>query len=193
MNQRLRLKLIITDFDGTLVDSFRANLKAYQVAFASQGLELKEEDYRRCFGLRFERFMQEMHIYDQEVKYKIRMQKGDSYPRFFDRLKINKVLLSFIRSFKASGGKTAIASTARKKNLMNALEYIGASEDFDLIIAGEDVKNGKPSPEIYNTVLEKMNVKADEAIVFEDSQVGFESAEAAGISYIKVDSSFYGD
>lgn len=188
-----RIELIITDFDGTLVDTFAANYRAYQHAFGSVGKVLTEEDYRNCFGFRFEKFMQTMNIDDEEIASKIREEKCRCYPDFFDYLKVNKALLQFIRSFRASGGKTAIASTARKRNLMNALSYIGAFEDFDLILAGEDVVNGKPSPEIYHSVLTRLDVKACNAIVFEDSEVGFLSAEAAGIKYVKVDSTFYGD
>ena len=51
------IKAIITDFDGTLVDTFEANLRAYQQAFADQGLSLTSDTYRECFGYRFERFM----------------------------------------------------------------------------------------------------------------------------------------
>ena len=47
------IKLLIVDFDGTLVDTFRANFMAYQEAFNQVGLALKEVDYRHCFGFRF--------------------------------------------------------------------------------------------------------------------------------------------
>ena len=40
-------------------------------------------------------------------------------------------------------GKTAIASTARKENLMNALKYLGVVDLFDLIYTGQDVENGE--------------------------------------------------
>ena len=42
------IKLLIVDFDGTLVDTFRANFMAYQEAFNQVGLALKEVDYRHC-------------------------------------------------------------------------------------------------------------------------------------------------
>ena len=47
------VKLFITDFDGTLVNTYAANLAAYQKAFAQLGLNLLAEEYRRCFGSRF--------------------------------------------------------------------------------------------------------------------------------------------
>ena len=52
------IRAIITDFDGTLVDTFDANLKAYQKAFGEVGVVLSEEKYRECFGFRFDRFME---------------------------------------------------------------------------------------------------------------------------------------
>ena len=44
------IKAIITDFDGTLVDTFEANLRAYQEAFYQVGITLMAEKYRECFG-----------------------------------------------------------------------------------------------------------------------------------------------
>ena len=46
------IKAIITDFDGTLVDTFQANLQAYQKAFQAVGKDITAEKYRECFGLR---------------------------------------------------------------------------------------------------------------------------------------------
>lgn len=180
------IKLLISDFDGTLVNTFEANFMAYKKAFADNGLSLSEDDYRRCFGLRFEKFMDAINVDNLEIRHSIRELKAKYYPEYFDRLKVNAPLLSFIEAFHRQGGKTAIASTARRKNLEAALDHIGARTAFDLILAGEEVKKGKPSPEIYLTTLQHFGCQPSEALVFEDSEVGMQSAEAAGIAYIKV-------
>lgn len=180
------IRAIITDFDGTLVDTFEANLRAYQKAFAEVGITLTAERYRECFGYRFERFMTAMAIYDDGIAHKIKEAKKEYYPQFFGFLKSNKALIDLIASFKAMGGKTAIASTARKENLMNAVEYLGISGIFDLIYAGADVKQGKPSPEIYLKAMDALGVLPDETLIFEDSQVGIEAAKASGADYMIV-------
>ena len=118
-------------------------------------------------------------------------QKCDCYPEYFEHLRVNEPLLDFLRAFRRSGGLTAIASTAREQNLRNALRHIGAENHFNLILAGENVSKGKPDPEIYLTVLESLGVSPREAVVFEDSDVGFRAAEAAGIEYIKVNSLYF--
>lgn len=189
-----QVKLLITDFDGTLVDTFEANFLAYQKAFAMFGLELTEQQYRDCFGFRFDDFMSHMGINDNDTKNGIRLAKGDFYPLFFDKLIVNDPLLTLLKTFKNSGGLTAVASTARKENLMNALNFIDAADAFSLILTGEDVKQGKPNPAIYNKVLETLNVLPAEALIFEDSSVGISAANAAYVDYVQITKEyFYGN
>ena len=187
----MAIRLLISDFDGTLADTFEANYRAYQQAFSECGLELTRNRYRECFGLRFDRFMDAMGIDDSDIRKAIQSKKGECYPDYMEFLEVNQYLLDFIRAFRRSGGKTAIASTAREKNLHNALRHIGAEKDFDLILAGESVSNGKPDPEIYLSVLERLGINADEALVFEDSEVGFKAATEAKIKYIPINNTFF--
>jgi len=182
----MEIKLLITDFDGTLVNTFRANFLAYSHAFNEVNLCLTEGQYRQHYGLRFDDFMSAMGVDDVETRKHIRKIKGDCYPDFFDTLAVNQPLLDFIRMFHRNGGKTAVASTARGKNLNNALKHISAVNDFDLILAGEDVVQGKPSPEIYLTVMNRMDVTPDETLIFEDSNVGLQAARASGARFIKI-------
>lgn len=180
------IKLLVTDFDGTLVNTFQANLLAYQEAFGQVGLELTAEQYRRCFGLRFDKFMLAMGINDPSTSSKIRELKKQVYPRFFEHLQINQPLASLIATFHRQGGKTAIASTARRENLENALVHTSLANLFDLILAGEQVRNGKPDPEIYNTVMQHFGVSPAETLIFEDSDTGLLAAERSGAHFIKI-------
>lgn len=180
------IKAIITDFDGTLVDTFEANLRAYQEAFNQVGITLSVEKYRECFGFRFDCFMSAMGITDNTVAGTIKEFKKHSYPKYFNLLVPNKKLLELIYSFHQLGAKTAIASTARKENLMNAVNYLNIAHYFDLIYAGEDVKQSKPSPEIYLKAMNALGNNPEEVLIFEDSLVGFQAAKASGANYIQV-------
>ena len=180
------IKAIITDFDGTLVDTFQANLHAYQEAFFSVGKTLTHERYKECFGFRFERFMSAMGITDESEARKIREAKKAAYPKYFDFLMPNRGLIELISTFHSMGGKTAIASTARRENLMNAISFLGIEDSFDLIYSAQDVKEGKPSPEIYLNAMASLGVVRQETLIFEDSPVGFEAAKSSGARYIPV-------
>jgi beta-phosphoglucomutase len=94
--------------------------------------------------------------------------------------------MRFIISSKMQGIKTCIASTASRENLYNVLNHFNITNYFDIIITGENVTHGKPNPEVYNMALTLLDCEPDEALAFEDSDVGCEAAEGAEINYIKV-------
>ncbi len=180
------INAIITDLDGTLVDTFKANYLAYQRAFSDVGIVLHSETYRECFGLRFDRFMLQVGIKDTTTTKKIKELKKEYYPQYFDYLRPNKALIELIKTYKNIGLKTAIASTARKENLLNVIDFLKITDLFDVILAGEDVNNGKPSPEIYQVAMRMLNVTQEETLIFEDSEVGIKAAQASGAHCIKL-------
>jgi HAD superfamily hydrolase (TIGR01509 family) len=185
------IKAIITDFDGTLVDTFEANFTAYCLAFKLYGLEISREQYHACFGLRFDAFMDAMKIDDANLRSNIKKEKARVYPNCFNYLKPNVTLIDFIRKAKVSGVKTAIASTAQRGNLMNVLNYLMLEGLFDIIIAGDAVKEGKPNPEIYLTSMALLEVSPTETLVFEDTEVGLMAAERSGANVFKITGDYY--
>ena len=187
------IKAVICDFDGTLADTFSANYHAYQKAFGEQGLTLTEEDYRAAFGLCYDDFMRMMNIQDPQLAQTIRERKKELYPQYFHLLHPNNRLLDFVRSMHNSNVQTAIASTARKENLQNVVTYLGIEKDFDLIQSGNDVRHGKPDPEIYIRVMESLQVRPEEALIFEDTEIGIQAAQASGAQCIQVTSTWYLD
>ena len=187
----MKIRAIITDFDGTLVDTFEANYQAYHQAFANCGLCITREQYRECFGCRFDAFMERMGIRGNSMRERIRKEKAYLYPQCFDSLIPNQPLISFISKLKASGIKTAIASTAQQENLMNALSHLRLTHLFDEIIAGTHVMRGKPDPEIYLNAMEILGVCPQEALIFEDTEVGLQAADASGANYLRITSAFF--
>ncbi len=189
------VKAIITDFDGTLVDTFEANYEAYMLAFKRYyyeiGYGITREQYQACFGLRFDAFMDYMKVTDEDLRMKIKKEKARVYPMCFHSLKPNTTLIEFIRRSKKSGIKTAIASTAQRNNLMNVLNHLKLSDLFDVIIAGDAVKDGKPNPEIYLTSMKDLEVLPEDTLIFEDSEVGLQAAEASGANLIKITKDFF--
>ena len=175
------IKYIITDFDGTLVDTMKANMAAYTEAFEESGYGFSDKLYAKAFGLRFDDMCNVLGVTENKtVRDKIKTLKSEVYPKYFDLIKVNKELLHFIASI--PDVKVAIATTAAKKNFYNVMRYVLPGATVDVIVTGEDVKNGKPDPEVYNIAKEKLGVTDNsEVLVFEDSEVGIKAANNAGI------------
>lgn len=185
------IKAIITDFDGTLVDTFEANLRAYQEAFHKVGLSISSEQYKCFYGLRFDSLMNVMGVEDVRIKKIIKDAKHDIYPTFFDLIIPNYTLIDFLKKVKYSGIMVSLASTARRDNLNMVLKYLSLDELFDLIIAGDDVIKGKPDPEIYIQTMKQLNVSPEETLIFEDSDVGVSAASVCKANFIKISEHFF--
>lgn len=77
--------------------------------------------------------------------------------------------------------KIVLATMSHLSEAKKVTSVIGIYEKFDLILTKDDVKMGKPNPEIYLKVLEKLQLEAEECLVLEDSLNGIKAAQAAGI------------
>ena len=181
-----QIKALISDLDGTLVDTFEANYQTYKVVFKMHNIDMSRQFYEENFGLRIDDLCKKLNILDKDEINTIKVEKSNLYPLKFNYLKLNIYLLSVFRNAKQQGIKISLASTASKKNVYNVLNYFKLENLFDIIICGEDVSKGKPNPEVYETALKKFNISSNEALVFEDSEIGMKAAENANINYVKI-------
>ena len=83
---------------------------------------------------------------------------------------------------KARNFSLAVATTTPRNLTMERLKQTGLIDYFQVIVCGDEVKRRKPDPEIYTTVLMKMQCAAEDAIVFEDTGYGITAAYNAKIS-----------
>ncbi|MFQ5734045.1 MAG: HAD family hydrolase [Planctomycetaceae bacterium] len=79
-----------------------------------------------------------------------------------------------------------VATSSSRGYLEGMLERFELSHRFPMTLAAEDVSHGKPHPEIYLTAAERMQVRPDEMLVFEDSETGTRAATAANAVVVSV-------
>lgn len=181
------IRLILTDFDGTLVDTVRANALAYCRALAEAGRRLDPQEYaRRWFGMRCGEFLREFGIDDPSLIEHIRRRKIVLYPTFFDTVQLNRPLWDFFQTFRAGGGRVWIVSTGQRDNIDHLVDYLGLRDGVDGILGGSDVQRSKPAPDCFLRVMEAEGVSPDRTLIFEDSAVGLEAARRSGAAYIRV-------
>lgn len=169
--------LYITDFDGTLVDTREANYLSYKEVFKKiYNYDLTEQDYYNNFGLRINELLETLKL-DVDKMSDVKKMKARVYKKYFDKININMGLVTMLYHKKQSGHIVALATTASKKNVENVLNYFEIADLFDYIITGENVKNGKPNPEVYNKVMDNYSyIKSSNVTIFEDSDVGLLAA-----------------
>jgi len=92
----------------------------------------------------------------------------------------------YIADARRLGLKLGVASSSDCPWVFRHLERLGLGEQFDSIKCAEDVKNVKPSPDLYLAVLDQLGVGPEEAIALEDSPNGVTAAQAAGLFCVVV-------
>jgi len=78
----------------------------------------------------------------------------------------------------------AIVSGAARQEVEDIICKTFDREKFDVVITGDDLEEGKPNPDPFETALERMNLKPQEALVVENAPLGVQAANKAGIECI---------
>jgi HAD superfamily hydrolase (TIGR01509 family) len=80
----------------------------------------------------------------------------------------------------------AVASSAPQSLIEVVLDASGLRPSFKAALSSERVARGKPAPDIYLAVVDRLGVLADKCAAVEDSSNGLRSAAAAGLAVIAV-------
>ncbi len=87
---------------------------------------------------------------------------------------------ALLRQVKRMGYRIGIATMSHRKHAVMVLERLGLTAEIDALVTREDVKDGKPSPEIYLLSAQKLGAEPRDCFVLEDSVPGIRAANAAG-------------
>ena len=188
MSRLRRLRALLFDLDGTLIDSARANYAAYARALREAGAVFEPiEVARRAAGRHWRRFLPEL-LAEAGIACDasdIARRKGELYREVIGELRLNAPLLGLAASVRPAM-KTALVTTASKLNTEAILSHYALRDTFDVVVTGDDVSRHKPDPEVYRLALARLALDAADCVAFEDADVGVASAIAAGLAVVRV-------
>ena len=174
------MKLAIFDMDGTLFDTRQANYMAYKQALNEFGFDVNREYYFDfCNGKYYMDFLPQLVGEDKEILQKIHALKKECYQEFLGEVIPNKHLLHILKSIRGEY-KTALVTSASKKNVETLLSYFKVINLFDIIVTQENVKRKKPDPEGFLYAMREFDADFEETFIFEDSPEGIEAARRTG-------------
>lgn len=179
-------KLAIFDMDGTLFDTSEVNYRAYAAAAKKLGFVIERETFMNLYvGKNYKDFLPLFGIKTESDLHAVHQEKKLQYPSCLAYARINQPLFDVIDTLKERY-ITVLATTASKKNVLDILNYFRVEEYFDFLITQEDTVRLKPDPECYLQAMQIAGVKAEDTIIFEDSEVGIQAAQASGANVYKV-------
>jgi HAD superfamily hydrolase (TIGR01509 family) len=181
---------IIFDMDGVLIDSMPFHAEAMRIAIKeATDHEINKKNIFLLEGmptpdLLKEIFMREKINIDDILVTTISKRKKELFKQIEDSRTIAGAKELIDDDLKNCSCLKALVSGSSRNEIIDLLDKNIGSKNFDLIISGDDIKEGKPDPSPFQTALERMKLKSSEAIVVENSPLGIEAAIRAGIKFI---------
>ncbi len=203
----MTLKALIFDVDGTLAETEEAHRAAFNDAFAAAGLDWRwdRERYAELLHVgggreRLRHFIDNAMPasapqWDDERIATLHADKTARYQRMIaeDGLPLRPGVLRLMEEARQAGLALALATTTSRSNVDMLLTKSfpdGARAWFAAIAAGEDATHKKPAPDVYEVVLERLEVPARDCVAVEDARIGLEAAVAAGLPTLVTPSTY---
>ncbi|BAQ61951.1 beta-phosphoglucomutase [Geminocystis sp. NIES-3708] len=198
----MSLKAIIFDLNGVIINDEPIHQQLIDDLLLGENLLPSGKEYQKiCLGKNDQSCVRDIlakrgRIIDDDYLSILMNKKAEAYHKIVNEmseLPIYDKVVEFILSLQPRHLSLAIVTGLLYREVEYILKRMNIREYFNVIIAGEDIKLGKPSPSYYLRAVKQLNqqnpdlsIKTSECLVIEDTPIGIESAKNAGISVVGV-------
>lgn len=187
-----KIKAVIFDMDGVLIDAKDWHYEALNKALSIFGLTISRHDHLITFdglstGQKLKMLSktyvlpESLHGFINEMKQQYTMDITHQLckPVFHHQYALAKL--------KENGYQLAVASNSIRNTVKVMMEKSALMDYLEFYLSNQDVSNGKPDPEIYNLAIQKLGLRPDECVIVEDNENGIKAAKASGAHVLKVE------
>jgi beta-phosphoglucomutase len=188
----MKIKAIIFDMDGVLIEAREWHYEALNAALSLFGAQISRYDHLVTFdGLPTKKklemlsleggFPRKLHgfVNDLKQQYTLETVYAKCKPVFQHQFALSRL--------KDEGYKLALASNSVGKTVEIMMEKSGLGKYMEVILSSQDVEKSKPHPEIYTTAISKLGLQPNECLIVEDNDHGIKAAIASGAHLLKVE------
>lgn len=178
---------LIFDCDGTLTDSMPVHYQAWHKAMQKWKIDFPEARFYALAGMPTEKIISLLAT-EQGVSVIVDEATADKEANFMSMINQLKPIAATLEVARHFRGKLpiAVASGGSRDSVQRQLAQIGCEDWFDAIVASEDTARHKPEPDVFLEAARRLNVPPKDCLVYEDADLGIQSATAAGMDWIDI-------
>lgn len=174
-------KGVIFDMDGVLIDSYQAHFQSWQVLAREEGLTISQQQFaeqfgrtsRECIGIWWgDRYQQaDFPALSERKEAAFRQILAHEIPAMPG---VHRLLDALTRT----GFALAVGSSGPAENIHLVLDRLDRRATFGAVVTGDDVKRGKPDPQVFLIAAARLGIPPSRCVVIEDAPAGIEAAHA---------------
>ena len=181
-----KLKALVFDLDGTLLDSFAAHYDVFQITFARFNIQMDRQRFLDSYSPNWYKTYEGMGLPQKEWKAADRIwleQVEHQEPNLFSGVYETLRKLNESRTL-------GLVTSGSKRRVVQDLDRTGIGSLFKVVVTGDDIKQPKPSPDGLEAALHKLDIQPEECVYIGDANADYEMALAAGAIFIGVRSAY---
>jgi beta-phosphoglucomutase len=183
-------KAVLWDLDGTLVDSEEYHWRAWKETLEGAGIAISYQDFLSSFGQRNDAILAKW-LGENAGAGKIEQIGNDKEDRYRELVRHEGLMplpgaAEWVERLHHEGWRQAIASSAPRSNVETVLDALHMRPWFQAAVAAEDVREGKPAPDVFLTAAARLGAEPHGCVVVEDARAGIQAAQRAGMRSIAV-------
>lgn len=187
------IKAVIFDMNGVISNDEKLHKKAYQQVLSKYDVDLNDEKYEEQFmgSPNMQNFKKIVDEYNMSVSpQQLNDEKSELYMELAQQeLEPVKGVIEAVEKF-SKKYILGLVSSSYAKEVEMVLNKFAIKKYFSALVTADDVSKGKPDPEPYLLVAEKLNIKPENCVVFEDSLNGIKAAKTAGMKVISLSTTY---
>lgn len=187
----IKIKSVIFDMDGVLIDAKDWHYEALNRALALFGMEISRYDHLVSYDGLPTRKKLEMLSMERGLPTALHAFLNDLKQKFTMELIATRCRPTFAHQYalcklRSQGFQLAVCSNSVRSTIDLMMRRAALIEYLDFFLSNQDVSNGKPDPEIYVKAMDRLRLEPEQCLVVEDNPNGIAAAKASGAFVLEV-------